>query len=81
MADIAYKAYPRAVIRDRCWPPVQSGRNVNVLVFVLFAMLGLCFATALVFAPAELDELWCAFRRPGVIMLSRSCSCSGWARR
>jgi hypothetical protein len=28
----------------------------NVLVFVLFALLWVCFAAALVFAPARLDE-------------------------
>jgi hypothetical protein len=30
----------------------------NVLVFVVFAVLWLCFAAALALAPPELDELW-----------------------
>lgn len=38
----------------------------NVLVFVLFAVLWLCFAAALVVAPAELDELWQGYRRRNV---------------
>jgi hypothetical protein len=40
----------------------------NVLVFVLFAVLWLCFAAALVFAPAELDELWRRYRRRTVVV-------------
>jgi hypothetical protein len=39
----------------------------NVLVFVVFAVLWLCFAAALVFAPAELDELWRGYRRNVVL--------------
>jgi hypothetical protein len=40
----------------------------NVLVFVLFAVLWLCFAAALVFAPEELDELWHGYRRRNVVV-------------
>jgi hypothetical protein len=40
----------------------------NVLVLVLFAVLWLCFAAALVFAPAELDELWRGYRRRNVVV-------------
>jgi hypothetical protein len=39
-----------------------------VLVLVLFAVLWLCFAAALVFAPAELDELWRGYRRRNVVV-------------
>jgi hypothetical protein len=40
----------------------------NVLVFVLFAVLWLRFAAALVFAPSELDELWRGYRRRNVVV-------------
>jgi hypothetical protein len=40
----------------------------NVLVFVVFAVLWLCFAAALVLAPAELDELWRGYRRRNVVV-------------
>jgi hypothetical protein len=40
----------------------------NVLVFVLFAVLWLCLATALVFAPASLDDFWRAFRRRSTVV-------------
>jgi hypothetical protein len=40
----------------------------NVLVFVVFAVLWLCFAAVLVFAPAELDELWRGYRRRTVVV-------------
>lgn len=40
----------------------------NVLVFVLFAVLWLCFAAALVLSPAELDELWRLYRRQNVVV-------------
>jgi hypothetical protein len=38
----------------------------NVLVFVLFAVLWLCLAAALVASPTQLDEFWRAFRRRSV---------------
>jgi hypothetical protein len=38
----------------------------NVLVFVLFAVLWLCLAVALVSSPTRLDEFWRAFRRRSV---------------
>jgi hypothetical protein len=38
----------------------------NVLVFVLFAVLWLCFAAVLVSRPTRLDEFWWAFRRRSV---------------
>lgn len=40
----------------------------NLLVFVVFAVLWLCFAAALVLAPAELDELWRGYRRQSVVV-------------
>jgi hypothetical protein len=40
----------------------------NVLVFVVFAVLWLCFAAAAVLAPAELDELWQGYRRRNVVV-------------
>jgi succinate-acetate transporter protein len=35
----------------------------NVFVFLFFGALWLCFAAALVFAPADLDALWRSYRR------------------
>jgi hypothetical protein len=40
----------------------------NVLVFALFAVLWISFAAALVVAPANLDELWCAYRQRNVVV-------------
>lgn len=40
----------------------------NVLVFVLFVVLWMCFAAALVRRRAELDEFWRAFRRRGLVV-------------
>ena len=40
----------------------------NVLVFVVFGVLWLCFAAALVFAPADIDAFWRAFRRRSVVV-------------
>jgi hypothetical protein len=40
----------------------------NVLVFLVFGVLWLCFAAALVFAPADLDALWRNFRQRNVVV-------------
>lgn len=40
----------------------------NVLVFVLFAVLWVCFAAALGFRQAGLHELWQAFRRRNIFV-------------
>jgi hypothetical protein len=40
----------------------------NVLVFVLFAVLWVCFAAALAFAPAGLDEFWRAYRGRSIVV-------------
>jgi hypothetical protein len=49
---------------------LMTGATVvfNVLVFVLFAVLWMCFAAALVLRRAELGELWRAFRRRGLVV-------------
>jgi succinate-acetate transporter protein len=40
----------------------------NVLVFLVFGVLWLSFAGALVFAPADLDALWCNYRERNVVV-------------
>jgi hypothetical protein len=40
----------------------------NVLVFLVFGVLWLCFAAALLFAPADLDALWRNFRQRNVVL-------------
>jgi len=40
----------------------------NALVFVLFAVLWACFAAALAFAPAGLDEFWRAYRGRSIVV-------------
>jgi hypothetical protein len=40
----------------------------HVLVFLVFGVLWLCFAAALVFAPADLDALWRNFRQRNVVV-------------
>jgi hypothetical protein len=39
-----------------------------VLVFVLFAVLWVCFAAALAFPPGGLDEFWRAYRRRSIVV-------------
>jgi len=40
----------------------------NVLVFLVFAVLWLCFAAVLLFAPADLEVLWGDFRQRNVVV-------------
>src|ERR1051325_7102801 len=40
----------------------------NVFVFLFFGALWLCFAAALVFAPADLDALWRSYRRRNLVV-------------
>jgi hypothetical protein len=40
----------------------------NALVFLVFAVLWLCFAAVLLFARADLDVLWRNFRRRNVVV-------------
>jgi hypothetical protein len=40
----------------------------NALVFMLFAVLWLCFAAALVSSSMQLDEFWRAFRRRSIVV-------------
>lgn len=40
----------------------------NVLVFLVFGVLWLCFAAALAFAPADLDALWRSYRQRNVVV-------------
>jgi hypothetical protein len=60
----------------------------NVLVFLVFAVLWLCFAAAPLFAPADLDALWGNFRqrnlvvqRLGWLLFYRSWLRCFWERR
>jgi hypothetical protein len=49
--------------------PVTGATGVfNVLVFVLFAVLWVCFAAALTFAPAGLGEFWRAYRGRSIVV-------------